>query len=150
MPRWERPFPIVRANINHGISLFVDQGTLVHPKTTRAIGLMFHLEKEIGINGRDTVTDPYVTYGPVPDALNATDAAYEDHSWLVEVYFYILNEPTKRWTAVLHVRAGREPVDRFPAYLLQCPSAGLNVLGHKQDLGFQKQRAGPHSEFLHV
>jgi hypothetical protein len=100
---------LVMANADRDISIDVDQGTLVHGLTTRAIALMFHLEKEI-VNGSETVANPYVTYGPIPDAHNATDASYMDHTWLVEVSFYIFNEPTKRWTAVLHVRTGQEPV----------------------------------------
>ena len=58
------------ANADRDISIDVDQGTLVYAGTTRAIALMFHLEKEI-VNGSKTVADPYVTYGPVPDAHNA-------------------------------------------------------------------------------
>src|SRR5262245_11960606 len=62
---------------------------------------MFHMDKEM--LQRDVVSaDAYVSYGPVADAHNATDADYAKHTWLVEVSFTLYNNPSKRWIAVIH------------------------------------------------
>jgi hypothetical protein len=100
-PTYEEEGKLLTANSNREIPIGLDQVNKVGPWTRTAIGRMFHMDKEM--LERDAVSaDAYVSYGPVPDAHNARDADYSEHTWLVEVSFTFRANPSKRWIAVLH------------------------------------------------